>query len=95
MRGAMITVEDCVAMSGLSKAEVEAIAEHEHLGEAQAVALGHYLLHRVHGPEKIRAMIEDDIRTAMKHGATAHAGVLLRALRQFLHDFPEGRAVAS
>ena len=35
----MITLEDCVAMSGLTLDEVDAIAEHEHIPEAGTVPL--------------------------------------------------------
>jgi hypothetical protein len=42
----MITLEDCVAFWGLTKEEVLAIAEHEHLPEIAAAALGSYLVHQ-------------------------------------------------
>ena len=45
----MITLEDCVALCGLSEVEVLAIAEHEHIPEIAAAALGDYLLHQEHG----------------------------------------------
>ena len=38
----MITLEDCVALCGLTEQEVLAIAEHEHLPEIAAVALASY-----------------------------------------------------
>ena len=37
----MITLEDCIAFSGLTEAEIMAIAEHEHVPEIAAAALGH------------------------------------------------------
>jgi hypothetical protein len=40
----MISLEDCIALCGLTHSEVAAIAEHEHLPEAAAAALGQYLL---------------------------------------------------
>jgi hypothetical protein len=89
----MISKEDCIALSGLSRAEVEAIAEHEHCGEVAAAALGNYLLHRRRGVETIRDMIVDDIRAAMAHGRVAHAKELFCALRQLFADHPEVRLV--
>jgi hypothetical protein len=91
----MISREDCIGLCGLTAEEVDAIAEHEHLGDVQAAALAAYLLHASHGPEKIRTMIVDDIRTAMSEGRTAHAAQLLAVLRHFLHDHPDGRPRAA
>jgi hypothetical protein len=87
----MISREDCIGLCGLTAEEVDAIAEHEHLGDVQASALAAYLLHAQHGPEKIRTMIVDDIRTALSEGRTAHAAQLLAVLRHFLHEHPDGR----
>jgi hypothetical protein len=91
----MISREDCIALCGLTADEVDAIAEHEHLGDVQAAALADYLLHASHGPEKIRTMIVEDIRTALKEGRTPHAAQLLAVLRHFLHEHPNGRPDAA
>ena len=85
----MISLEDCVAMCGLSEAEVDAIAEHEHVPEMAAAALARYELSHVHGAEHIRAMIVDDIRRAFDDGRIVHAAELLSALRHFLEAHPE------
>jgi hypothetical protein len=72
----MISLEDCVALCGLTEEQILAIAEHEHLPEI-ATALGQYLLKREHGMEKIRDMIVDDIRRAQKRpGQGAHSDPL-------------------
>ena len=44
LENAMISLEDCIAFSGLDKNEVEAISEHEHIPEIAAAALANYLL---------------------------------------------------
>jgi hypothetical protein len=62
----MITLEDCVALCGLTEAQVFAIAEHEHLPEIGATALAQYLSKKEHGMEKIRDMIVDDIRQSQQ-----------------------------
>jgi hypothetical protein len=54
----MISLEDCVGLSGLTEEEVLAIAEHEHIPEIAASALGQYLSRQ----EQIRDMIVHDIR---------------------------------
>lgn len=85
----MITIEDCIGLSGLREDEILALAEHEHIPEIAATALGAYLLHLPDGPQKIRAMIEDDIREAVASGNKIHAGELFMALRHFLHEHRE------
>ncbi|WP_417669384.1 hypothetical protein [Roseibium sp.] len=91
----MITIDDCIGLSGLDEAEILALAEHEHIPEMAAVALGAYLLHQRKGPARIRQMIEDDIREALKRGDRGHARELFMALRHFIHehrdDLPEDR----
>jgi hypothetical protein len=87
----MISQEDCVALSGLSEEEVAAIAEHEHIPDIAAAALGNYLLHIEHGTERIREMIVDDIRIALDRAKFEHAQELFMALRQLLSDYPEAK----
>ncbi len=68
----MISLEDCVALSGLTEEQVLAIAEHEHLPEIAATALAQYLSKQEHGMEKIRDMIVHDIRQAQQRQDKAH-----------------------
>ena len=85
----MISIEDCIAMCGLTREKVDAIAEHEHIDELDAAALANHLMDREGGPRKIREMIHDDIRAALTHGNKDHARDLLMALRHFMHAHPE------
>jgi hypothetical protein len=85
----MITLEDCIALSGLTKEEVLAIAEHEHLPEIAATALANYLLCQAHGTERVRDMIVDDIRGAQHCGDSQHVRDLLHVLHHFLKSHPE------
>jgi hypothetical protein len=85
----MISVEDCIAMCDLTREEIDAIAEHEHLSEVGAAALADYLMHAANGPAKVRQMIVDDIREAMEHKNRDHARELLMALKQFEKEHPE------
>ena len=87
----MISLEDCIALCGLTEAEVLALAEHEHIPEIAATALGQYLLHEPHGAQKIRDKIRDDLRAAVARGDNAHANVLLSTLRHFLTEHPDAR----
>ncbi len=85
----MITLNDCIALCGLSEEEVLAIAEHEHIPEIAAAAMGDYLLHQEHGAERIRDMLRNDIRAALARDDRTHARALFMALRHFLSTHPE------
>ena len=88
----MISLEDCIALSGLTEAQVLAIAEHEHLPEIAATALAQYLSKQERGMEKIRDMIVDDIRQAQQgqdNAYKAHVVTLLHVLHHFLKSHPE------
>ena len=87
----MITLEDCIALCGLTKEEVRAIAEHEHVPEVAAAAIARYTLKEPHGAEKIRDMIRDDIHEALNRNDKDHASQLLMVLRHFLDSHPEAR----
>ena len=87
----MISLEDCIALCGLTEEEVLAIAEHEHLPEIAATALAQYLSSQAQGTEKIRDMIVDDIRRAQSGGDKEHVLTLLHVLHHFLKTHPEAR----
>ena len=75
----MITLEDCIGLCGLTEEEVLAIAEHEHLPEIAATALGQYL------SEKVRDIIVHDIRQSQLSGRyKEHVLILLHVLHHFL-----------
>jgi hypothetical protein len=78
----MISLEDCVALSGLTEEQVLAIAEH-------ATALAQYLSKQAHGMEKIRDMIVHDIRQAQQRQDKPHILTLLHVLHHFLKSHPE------
>jgi len=84
----MLTREDCLALCELSEAEVEAIAEHEHVPEIVAMELGQYLCHTPKGEARIERMIIDDIENARTHGNYAHMAKLVGVLRHFIETHP-------
>lgn len=88
----MITIEDCIGLSGQDEAEILALAEHEHIPEIAAVALGNYLIQSNKGMRTVRAMIEDDIRVALVRGDRVHARELFMVLRHFLHEHRDAPA---
>ena len=84
----MISLADCIALSGLTEEEILAIAEHEHMPEAVACGLANYLDKAPGGAEKIRDMIIDDIRSARARGDTDHVRHLLHVLHHYLRTHP-------
>lgn len=88
----MISIEDCIALSGLSREEIDAIAEHEQMPEPAAAALAAWLMTKEEsGALEVRAMIRDDIREAIRQGNRRHAAELLAVLRHLLSEHPEAR----
>ncbi|MEM1421835.1 MAG: hypothetical protein AAGF51_14625 [Pseudomonadota bacterium] len=80
-----ITRSDIIGFTDLTPEEVDAIAEHEHIAEVAAAALGNYLLGKTGGVAAIRTMIVDDIKAALARGDDKHAADLFMALRH-LHE---------
>jgi hypothetical protein len=85
----MITIEDCLALSDLTREEIDAIAEHEHLPEIIAAELGSYLAHRPEGIRHICGMIRDDIAAANLRGDHRRALQLRLVLMHFCRAHPD------
>jgi hypothetical protein len=90
----MLTWEDCVALCALNEAEIDAIAEHEHIPEVPALLLGDYLCHTPTGERAIRRIILDDISAARQRGDLRHVLALLRTLQHFVATHPKARETA-
>lgn len=84
----MLCLDDCLALCDLTEAEVLAIAQHEHIPEVAAAAMGNYLLHCPDGEPRIRAIIRDDIAAALSHGDEQRALALKWVLRDFVLQHP-------
>ena len=89
----MISLEDCLALCGLTKDEVLALGEHEHIPDIAAAALGQHLLSQPTGCRAIREMIAEDIRWARKRGDMRHAEELATTLQHFVTSHPEAAEV--
>jgi len=87
----MISLEDCVALCGLTEEEILAIAEHEQLPQIEAAALAQYLLRGEGGSDLIRDIIMDDIRAAQRTGERERVKSLLHVLHHYLRAHPEAR----
>lgn len=85
----MISLDDILDMTCLSRDEIAAIAEHEGLDGIGAALIGEYMMHIHHGPQKVQTMICDDIREALHAGDLGHARELFQTLRAFMAAHPE------
>lgn len=85
----MINLEDILDMTCLSREELAAIGEHEHLDGIGMAAKAEYLMHLPKGPQAVQKMICDDIRAALHGHDVAHARELFVTLRHFMADHPE------
>ena len=89
----MLTLKDCIALSDLTRQEVDAIAEHEHVPEIIAAELGNYLAHTPEGRQTIRAIIRDDIAAAQERGDHFHSAKLKLVLQRFIEHCRENPAL--
>ncbi|MBM3565678.1 MAG: hypothetical protein FJX42_06155 [Alphaproteobacteria bacterium] len=82
----MLTLDDCIALSGLTEAEIAAIAEHEHVPFSAAVELGRCLCCEARGLDAVRSMIVDDIWFARRRGDARHVRELYDTLDHFAEN---------
>lgn len=85
----MISENDILDMTCLTRAQIAAISEHEHIDAVSAAELGEYLMHLHHGPQKVQAMICEDIAEALHEDDLGRARGLYAALKGFLAEHPE------
>ncbi|MRU16254.1 hypothetical protein FDP25_12500 [Roseovarius sp. A21] len=91
----MITLDDIEDMTCLTREEISALAEHEHLPELNASLMGDYIMHLRKGPQTVQQMICEDIRDALHRDDLPHARDLYRVLHHFLETHPEAARGAS
>jgi hypothetical protein len=102
----MITLQNCIALCGLTEEEVLAVAEHERLPRITSTALAANLLSQEHGSATVRDMIIDDSASPAairsEAGADLAAGRILRRRRptipgasgsNVMTDFPDDMIV--
>jgi hypothetical protein len=82
----MLSLEDCIALSGLTEDEIVAIAQHEHIPEIAAAELGNYLSRSPDGRLAIKSMIRDDIQTAEARGERDRVLALKMVLRNYVSE---------
>lgn len=80
----MLTIQDCIELSGLTEEEIDALAEHEHVPEIIAAELGNYLVQSPEGEQRITQMILDDLQAAQERADLPHVIKLKLCLQHFL-----------
>ena len=79
----MLSLDDCIAMSGLTEEEVAIVAEHEHLPMIIAVELGYTLLKTPKGVFTLRCYIAEALEHAKLAGDRDKAKDVDRVLTRF------------
>lgn len=85
----MINENDILDMTCLTRAEIDAIAQHEHIAEVAAAEIGEYMMHIHHGPQRVQKMICEDIQAALHEDDLDRARALYKTLKAFLAAHPE------
>ncbi|MGR8921940.1 MAG: hypothetical protein ACU85V_20180 [Gammaproteobacteria bacterium] len=85
----MISLQDCIEYLRLSEAEIDAIAEHEHVPPIIATELASYLVENDRGERMIKRMILEDIAHAATQGDAEHVEKLTLVLKHFIATHPD------
>ena len=85
----MLTLQECIDLSGLEGDAIDAIAEHEHIPVIVAAELGSCLIATSDGRRRIRGMITDDLSSARKAGDRRHVAALKRVLSRYDGAHPD------
>jgi hypothetical protein len=84
----MLTLNDCIAFSGLSDEQLEAIARHEHLSMMLAAEMAEEMVACRSGCARLAAMLIEEAREAARAGDCRRAAQVRHALHEFLADHP-------
>jgi hypothetical protein len=84
----VLTLQDCVGLSGLSEEELQVVAEHEHVPDIVAAELGNDLLHSAEGVSTLKSYMLDCIEHARRAGDAQRAATLDAMYRRFIQTHP-------
>ena len=84
----MVTLQDVIDHSNLTEAEIDAIAEHEHIPKIVAAEMGNQLVHSPAGVPMLKRMILENVESAMNRGDELHASDLCVVLQRFILKHP-------
>jgi hypothetical protein len=89
----MLSLHDCIAMSGLTEDEIAIVAEHEHLSLIVAAELGSTLLESPKGVFTLRGYIVDVLAQAKLSGQREKAKRVDGVLTRFNANHPVPRVL--
>jgi hypothetical protein len=89
----MLTLDECIGMSGLTEDEIAVIAEHQRVPEIVAVEVGHALLKTPKGVYTLRCCISDLLEQAKLAGKRDKAKRLDLVLTRFNAAHPTPRVL--
>ncbi|MGC2856720.1 hypothetical protein ACM64Y_14695 [Novispirillum sp. DQ9] len=81
----MLTLQDCIEMSGIDWDELVAIAHHEHLPDMVALEKAHAFLQQEWGAPAVRQMVLDEVQRCIERGGSCKDAIA--ALRILEHTF--------
>ena len=84
----MLTFEDCLHYCDLSEAEVDVVAEHEHLPEMVACELASCLMCSQEGQQTFMRFLEDDMQAALENQKVQKLAHLNDVKAQFAQSLP-------
>ncbi|PWE30515.1 hypothetical protein DDZ14_15265 [Maritimibacter sp. 55A14] len=85
----MITLDDIIGMTCLTRDEIEAIGEHEGCCGVSAAVMAEYTSQEPKGFQHIQQMICEDIREALHRDDVDHARALYTVLHHYMETHPD------
>lgn len=83
----MLSLEDCIAFSGLTAEQLDAVACHEHLPLIIVAEWAETVLEAEEGCAKVAAILTEEVEAAAIHHKD-RAGDWAHGLEQFLREHP-------
>lgn len=84
----MLTIQDCIAFSGLTQEQLEAVAHHQHLPDVVAAEWAETMLEDERGVRRIEAALYEEVAHARCRHDPDCMRRYQRALEDFLRDHP-------
>ena len=89
----MLTLDECIGLSGLTDDEIAVVAEHQRVPPIVAAQIGHALLATPKGIYTLRGFIVDLVERAEEAGRRERAKQLDRVLKLFNARHPTKRVL--
>lgn len=89
----MLSLQECLDLSGLTEEEIQVIAEHEHVPDIVAAEMGNALLNSPKGLYAMRRFIQENLENAISQGQRDKAKRLERLYDRFVSAHPMPRVL--